>query len=165
MLWVRIVLLHTPPLVWVVLALLLFLGIRRLKARRVHLAAAALPTFAFLLMSLASARFLAADYRAAAALGAGLSGLLGAWGARLRRTGQPVHVEGWWFDRPGSVGPLAAYMLLFVLHYGLAIWAGFVPALSGRIGFVRLLVSAASAGWSIAGLAACRRKIQSHDRC
>jgi hypothetical protein len=43
----RIILMHTPLYVWVLFALLIFLGARRLKPRRTHLALAALAPWAF----------------------------------------------------------------------------------------------------------------------
>jgi hypothetical protein len=40
-----IIIAHTPVYVWLILALLMFLGVRRLKPRRTHLALAALAPF------------------------------------------------------------------------------------------------------------------------
>lgn len=152
---VRIVLLHTPNGVWASLIVLLFLGISGLKRRRVHLAVAALPPCGFLFLSLLTASSLAGNHRGAAALSGALSFFLGFRAAGRKRAGQWMHVEGWWFEKRGSPAPLAAYMLLFSLHYALGIWAGFEPALSRSLGVVRLAASAATAGWSISGLALC----------
>jgi hypothetical protein len=163
--WVRIIVVYTPPYVWVCVLLLLFLGVRRLKTRRVHLAATALPTFGFLALSLVSASLLDSSDWKAAAPGVAVSFSIGVWAARLRPAAQPARVRGLWFDRPGSPAPLAAYMMLFMLHYALGIWAGFVPDLAGTLGLVRLTISAATTGWSIASLAICWRTVKSHDEC
>lgn len=160
MLWVHIILLQTPAYVWVCFVFVLFLGVHRLKTRRAHLATIAMPTFAFLSLSLVSASLLAERHMEAVTLAGGLSFLIGVWASRFRAAGQPIHMQGWWFERLGSRLPLAGYMILFVLHYALGIWAGFVPAQSSNIGIVRLLISAATAGWSMTGLAECWGKVR-----
>ena len=51
----HIIVTHTPLYVWMVLGLLLFLGVRRLKPRRTHLAVAALAPAAFFIWSVVTA--------------------------------------------------------------------------------------------------------------
>jgi hypothetical protein len=147
----HIIVTHTPLYVWVVLALLLFLGIRRLKPRRTHLALAALAPAGFFVWSIATAAslFFAGDKGAAMAawpvafLGGALSG-------PIRTVPRPSHVQGWIFQYAATRLPLTFYLLLWSTRYGLGIWAGFVPAMAGSLGVVALALSAFTAGRTIA---------------
>jgi hypothetical protein len=131
---------HTPLYVWVVLVLLIFLGVRRLKPRRTHLALAVLAPLGFFIWSVVGARllFFGEDKL--------LAFLSGALSSPVRTVPRPTHVHGWIFQYAATSVPLILYMLLWATRYGLGIWAGFVPAMAGPLGVAGLALSASTAG-------------------
>jgi hypothetical protein len=148
---VLIVLAHTPLYVWAVLALLIFIGVRRLRPRRTHLALAALAPAGFSAWSVATAAQLY--------FGAGQSAVLAAWplafvagalSSPIRTVPRPVHVHGWVFDYSATRWPLTLYMLLFSIRYGLGIWAGFVPPMAPDLALAGLALSAFTGGRTVA---------------
>lgn len=147
----QIILTHTPLYVWMVLALLLFLGVRRLKPRRTHLAVAALAPAGFFLWSVATAAllFLGGD-KGAAIIAWPLAFFSGALSGPIRTVSRPAHVHGWIFQYAATRLPLTLYSLLWATRYGLGIWAGFVPAMAGTLGVVGLAISAFTAGRTFA---------------
>ncbi|PSJ41921.1 hypothetical protein [Allosphingosinicella deserti] len=146
-----IILTHTPLYVWVLLVLLLFLGARRLKERRTHLALAALAPASFFVWSVATAAllFFGGD-KAAASIAWPLAFLGGALSGPIRTVPRPSHVHGWVFHYAATRLPLTVYLLLWSTRYGLGIWAGFVPAMAGTLGLVALALSAFTAGRTFA---------------
>lgn len=156
--YVGIVLEQTPVWVWAVLALLLFLGARRLRPRATTL----------LMMSAAPAVFLAWSLVSAATFWRGeggwfaaglwpLSLLLGLVSFRLLPA-SPVH----WVDdarlvRPATAGPLIVYVSVFLFRYGLEIWSGFFPERQFLSSTLALLVSGYMAGRTIGDLAFAAR--------
>lgn len=170
MIWLQIIAEHTPMWVWLCLALLLFLGVRRLKPRRTHLAVAALAPVGFILLSVTTAApFIFNGDELAPVLLWGAAIVGGACTVRLRSVERPVHVGGWFFDFAPSLAPMAIYLLLFSMHYGLEIWAGFDPSVSASLALLRLVLSAATAGRTAADfiglLCAVQRDIKSADGC
>jgi len=147
----HIIVRHTPLYVWVVLALLLFLGLRRLKPRRTHLALAALAPAGFFVWSVATAGllFFGGD-KGAAIVAWPLAFLGGALSGPIRTVPRPTHVHGWIFQYAATRLPLTLYMLLWSTRYGLGIWAGFVPAMAGTLGVAGLALSAFTAGRTLA---------------
>jgi hypothetical protein len=143
---VRIILTHTPLYVWGILALLLFIGIRRLKPRRTHLAVAALAPAGFIAWSVATAILLFLGGNQAAAMAWPVAFLAGAASGPIRTVPRPKHVHGWLFDYSATRLPLILYLLLFVTRYGLGIWAGFVPAMAPTLALAGLALSAFTAG-------------------
>lgn len=147
----RIIVTHTPLYVWVVLVLLLFLGVRRLKPRRTHLAVAALAPAGFFVWSVATAAllFFGGD-KGAAIVAWPLAFLGGALSGPIRTVPRPSHVHGWIFQYAATKLPLTLYLLLWSTRYGLGIWAGLVPAIAGTLGVVGLALSAFTAGRTLA---------------
>ena len=147
----HIIVTHTPLYVWLVLALLLFLGIRRLRPRRTHLAVAALAPAGFFVWSVATAGWLFLGGEKGAAIVAWpLAFLGGALSAPVRTVARPSHVHGWVFQYAATRLPLTLYLLLWSIRYGLGIWAGFVPAMAGPLGVAGLALSAFTAGRTLA---------------
>lgn len=141
----------TPPWVWAVLALLVFLGWRRLKPRRTRLEVAAIAPAAFLIWSLAAAAGLAG------AAGIGLTAgvwaaafALGAASFRLRIGERPSQLPDGRFLFPATPVPLIVYAGIFILRYALGIAAPFHPDLTTELGLVGLAVSALTAGRFVA---------------
>lgn len=144
---VRNIFAHTPSYVWALLALLLVMGFRRLRQRRTHLALAAIAPLGSLVWSLVTAASLFAHLHPLAILSCwGIAFAAGAGSARIRTVPRPVHDGGWVFVYSATWQPLAFYMLLFVLRYGLGIWEGLVPAMSDTLGLVGISLSALTAG-------------------
>jgi hypothetical protein len=138
---------HTPVYVWLVLALLLCLGVRRLKPRRTHLALAALAPLGFLMWSVLGAGLLFfGGNKGAAVVAWGVAFLIGALSGPFRTVPRPTHVHGWVFEYAPTVLPLTFYMLLWATRYGLGIWAGFEPVMADTLGLVGLTLSALTAG-------------------
>jgi hypothetical protein len=146
-----IIVTHTPLYVWLLLALLLVLGARRLKARRAHLAVAALAPVSFLAWSLVSAAMLlSSGDEGAVAVAWSVAFLAGALSGPIRTVPRPAHVHGWTFDYAATPLPLTLYMLLWATRYGLGIWAGFVPSMADTLGLAGLALSAFTSGRTVA---------------
>lgn len=147
----RIIVTHTPVYVWVLLALLLFLGVRRLKPRRTHLALAALAPMGFFSWSVITAGLLfSGGDKGIAVFAWGVAFLAGALSGPIRTVPRPAHVHGWVFQYAATTLPLTLYMLLWATRYGLGIWAGFVPAMADTLGLAGLTLSALTAGRTVA---------------
>jgi hypothetical protein len=147
----HIIITHTPLYVWLILVLLLFLGGRRLKPRRTHLAVAALAPAGFFVWSVATAGLLFFGGEKGAAMVAWpLAFLCGALSGPIRSVPRPSHVHGWIFQYAATTLPLTLYMLLWSTRYGLGIWAGFVPEMAGTLGVAALALSAFTAGRTLA---------------
>jgi hypothetical protein len=143
----RIIILHTPIYVWVLLVLLLFLGVRRLKPRRTHLALAALAPMGFFTWSILAAGLLFFGGAKGTALVAWpVAFLAGALSGPIRTVRRPTHLHGWVFEYAPTALPLTLYMLLWATRYGLGIWAGFEPAMADTLGLAGLTLSALTAG-------------------
>jgi hypothetical protein len=142
-----IIVAHTPLYVWVLFALLLFLGARRLKPRRTHLALAALAPMGFFTWSVLAAGLLFYEGdKGTAVVAWAVAFSAGALSGPIRTVQRPAHVGGWIFQYSATALPLTLYMLLWATRYGLGIWAGFVPAMADTLGLVGLALSALTAG-------------------
>lgn len=147
----RIIVTHTPPYVWGIFALLLFLGVRRLKPRRTHLALAALAPTGFFIWSIAAEGSLLVSGGGWAVVVTWTAAfLVGAMSGPVRTVPRPVHVDNWVFDYSATRLPLTFYMALFVTRYGLGIWAGFVPTMAGTVALLSVGLSALTAGRTLA---------------
>lgn len=143
----RIIMLHTPTYVWVFLVLLLFLGVRRLKERRTHLALAALAPMGFFTWSAFAAGLLFFSGETGTALIAWpVAFWAGALSGPIRTVPWPTHVNGWVFAYAPTALPLILYLLIWATRYGLGIWAGFEPAMAENLGLLGLTLSALTAG-------------------
>jgi hypothetical protein len=147
----RIIVTHTPLYVWVLFLLLLFLGARRLRPRRTHLALAALAPMGFFTWSVLAASLVFAEGDKGAAVAAWSAAFMaGALSGPVRTVPRPAHVHGWIFQYAATALPLTLYMLLWATRYGLGIWAGFVPAMADNLGLAALAHSALTAGRTLA---------------
>jgi hypothetical protein len=147
----RIIVTHTPLYVWVLFALLLFLGARRLKPRRTHLALAALAPMGFFTWSvLAAGLLLYGGDEGTGVVAWAVAFSAGALSGPIRTVSSPAHVGGWIFEYAATSLPLTLYMLLWATRYGLGIWTGFVPAIADSLGLAGLALSALTAGRTLA---------------
>lgn len=149
MTYVGLVVQNTPVWVYGIFALLLYLGLSRLRPRRSHLLRALLAPLAFFVWSLWSA--VSAATTSAQPQLVGLIWLalflLGWWSCRFHFGGpRPKHLGGGDFLFGATVVPLAAYMLLFWTRFGLEVWAGFAPWRASALLLIGIGLSAATAG-------------------
>jgi hypothetical protein len=138
---------RAPWWVWLILAVLLVLGLRRRRTRIMSLARfAALPAVFLVwgLISLALAASIQPEVAVAwaltAVLGAGAGWLVTPSGIRGDRQRRRIEV-------PGSTWPLAASLTVFVLKYAVAIALAIKPDARTSIAIVDMAVSGASAGF------------------
>lgn len=147
LIYIRIVISHTPVWAWLVLALLCLLGIRRLRTRATSIWGLVATPAIFLSWSFVGA------IRFGQALGLGVA--LACWAACIavgllsfRLVGPPPST---WLDehrvvRPGSIGPLSVYLVIFGVRYGLEVWAGFFPERATLAAALALVLSGFMAG-------------------
>jgi hypothetical protein len=147
--YVELILRNTPAWVFAVFGLLVFLGWRRLRPRRMTLyRAMAAPAvfFAWSAWSAAAAVSGSPDGWMAAPLWLA-SFLAGWWSCRVRVGGAPPqHLGDGVFLFAATAVPLVAYMALFWTRFGLEVWAAFEPPRAGALLLVGLVISAATAG-------------------
>jgi hypothetical protein len=135
--YVGLIVQNTPMWVYGVFALLLYLGLSRLRPRRSRLGRAMLAPLAFFVWSAWSA--VSAAITSPQPELVGLSWLpaflLGWWSCRFHVGGsRPEHLGGGEFLFAATAVPLIAYMLLFWTRFGLEVWPDSTP--SGQAGFV-----------------------------
>jgi hypothetical protein len=140
-----VVLAHTPFYAWLLLAVALGMGYRRLKRRRSHLFKAAITPAAFLIWGLYSAAYVNADGYMVAVIWA-CCFALGAASSAVRLSPRPERLEGFVFEFAPSTIPLLAYLCLFAAHYALAISSGLMPELAVQFSLARAGLSALTAG-------------------
>ena len=145
--YIGLVLSNTPWWAFAILALLVVLGVRRLKTRVRSLRVAFAIPSVFFIWSL----FNVAAYSRDHSLLVGsltLIGLLvaGWFSARLysSETGE-LQEDGRFLFR-GTPEPLITYMAIFVIRFGLEVWEGFVPAAAVTAGALAISLSALMAG-------------------
>lgn len=159
------VLAGTPPWVWAVLGLLIFLGVRRLRPKRTRLAVAALAPAAFVIWSLSGVAALARSGPTGLVLGVWAAALAaGALTFLLHRGPRPAHLGGGVFAFQASVTPLLLYMTVFWARYALGVWAVLEPARAFELGLVATAISAATAGRFLADFAPLLRAALSGAR-
>jgi hypothetical protein len=157
--YAEIVISRTPVWVWLVLALLCLLGVRRLRTHG---------TSPWGLV-ITPAVFLTWSFIGAVSFGdaLGLWAALACWAACIAvgllsfaLVGPP---RSEWVDehrivRPGSIGPLSVYLAIFGLRYGLEIWAGFFPERATLAAALALILSGFMAGRTTGDLGLALRK-------
>ena len=147
--YVEQILRNTPAWVFAVFGLLLYLGCRRLRPRRISLCRS---------MAAPATFFVWSAWSAIAAVSAGREGwiaaplwlaafLAGWWSCRVRIGGAaPQYLGQGEFLFAATVVPLVAYMALFWTRFGLEVWAAFEPHRAAALLLVGLAISAGTAG-------------------
>jgi hypothetical protein len=137
---------HTPRWVWVVLALLIWLGIQGLRPRRVALARIFITPAVFILWGLVALGSraeppLLLDWGVTAAIGMGLAV------ATLRLDG--VRIASGFAELPGSWLPLVRNLTIFAAKYVLAVAMARNPDARATLAYWDIGVSGLSAGYFI----------------
>ncbi len=133
-----------PGWVYILLAALIALGVRRLKTREMPLAVALIPVAAFFVWSIVGAANFAATSGWAIAATAWFGGAaMGATSAVLFSDPRATRLAGGRIRLPGSWLPLALYMTVFVARFACGAWAAIVPAQAEVAIAVGVAISAA----------------------
>lgn len=145
--YVGLVLAETPKWAWAVLALLIFLGVRRLNSRVRGLGAAFAAPVVFGVWGL----FNVAAYSQAHSPVAGVSTFILLFAAGVASTrlyeGETADLTSdGRFLFHGTPEPLITYMAVFVVRFGLEVWQGFVPTAAPLAGGIAIGLSAFVAG-------------------
>ncbi len=145
--YVRLVVSETPLWAFAVLALLVFLGFRRLKPRVRSLRLALIAPVAFLIWGL----FNVAAYSQVHSPVIGGSTLIvmfavGWASARLFSSETAERTGEGRFLFHGTPEPLITYMVVFALRFGLEVWMGFESAVAALAGGLAIGVTAFVAG-------------------
>lgn len=145
--YVGLVLAGTPWWAYAVLALLVFLGVRRLKARVRSLGLALVAPGAFLVWGLSNVM----AYSQAHSLMVGGSILsvlfLVGWASTGLYSDETAELAGdGRFLFHATPEPLITYMTVFVIRFGLEVWMGFEPAATALAGGIAIGVTAFVAG-------------------
>jgi hypothetical protein len=145
--YIGLVLSETPWWAFAVLALLIVLGVRRLKSRVRSLGTAFVVPAVFFLWSLVN---VAAYSQAHSPLVASLTlfGLAATgWASTRLYSSETAALQGdGRFLFRGTPEPLITYMAIFAIRFGLEVWEGFVPAASAIAGGLAIGLSALMAG-------------------
>lgn len=145
--YVSLVLAETPWWAFAVLALLVFLGVRRLKTRVRSLGLALAAPVAFLVWGLANVATYSQTHSPLIG-GVTLVVLFAAgWvsaGTFSSETAEPTGDGRFLFH--GTPEPLITYMTVFVIRFGLEVWQGFEPAVAALAGALAIAVTALVAG-------------------
>ena len=145
--YVGLVLGETPWWAFAVLALLVFLGVRRLKSRVRSLGLALVAPVAFLIWGLSN---VAAYSQAHSPLIGGSTLVVlfavGWASARLFSSETAERTGDGRFLFQGTPEPLITYMTVFVIRFGLEVWMGFEPAAAALAGGLAIGVTAFVAG-------------------
>ena len=141
----------TPPYVWLILALLLAIGVRRLKPRRTPLAVAAAAPIGFTAWTSATiAGTLAAGDGGTVVAITLAAAAVGFLSGPFRLVARPVHLGGGIFAFPATYVPLVCYMLIFWTRYPLEVLAHVRPWQAATFASVGSALSALTAGRTIA---------------
>lgn len=124
------ILTRTPSWVWVILAVLIFMGIRALRPRTIKRFTVLIAPIAFLILGLTSSR----GAMGFAAWGASLLAVAAftffVWkptaGARYLPEGDQLHL-------PGSVVPMILMLAIFLLNYAINVTLAVNPALRSEL--------------------------------
>lgn len=141
---------RTPWWAYALLALLAYLGLRRLRQKRSSLVKAGLAPSAFAAWSVLTALSLARDNGPALVSAIWITGaLLGAATGPIRLVPRPVMVSRTHFVFAASAVPLIAYMTIFWTRYALEVWAAFDPTKARPLALAALAISASTAGRTV----------------
>lgn len=145
-----------PVWVWVLLAVLVALGVRRLRTREVPTAIALLPAAAFLGWNLwnafAFARLAGAGATAVAVLAGAVVGVASAVAVAVPEP-RGQRLPGGRVRLPGSALPLLLYLLVFVVRFACGARAAIVPDAAVQAAGIALAVGAGATARLIAGVA------------
>ena len=148
---------HTPLWAYGLLALLIILGVRRLRERKSSLAGLAITPGAFLIWSLWSAAvFWSREQSGFSALAWPLALSMGLLSFRWVRP-SPMRWEEGGLVRAATVMPLLVYVGIFAFRYGLEVWSGFVPERQTLTQALAVLVSGFMAGRTLGDFALAAR--------
>lgn len=132
-----------PVWVYFLLIGLIFLGVRRLKARTVPVFVALIAPAAFLVWSLFGANSFATSYGAVFAVMIWLGGAaMGAASGYILPEPQGRTLPNRRVTLPATWMPLVTYMTVFVLRFACGAWAAIVPAQAFYAGAVAVGISA-----------------------
>lgn len=149
---------HVPPWVWILFAFLVFLGLRRLRARTVPPFVIAIAPAAFLIWSLSSLPGHAAIAGWPLAIGIWIAGFLVGAGSFMVLPDKPATRDAAGRYRlPATVTPLLQYLAVFVIRFALAIWAAIDHAAAPVALGLALAVSASMSGRTAAAFDRLRR--------
>ena len=155
-----LILKNTPIWVWIVLALLLWLGVQGLKPRavalpRIFITPAVFITWGLVALALRSSPPILLDWALTAACGIGLAL------ATVRLEGLRVDHERSLVHLPGSILPFVRNLVIFGAKYVLAVAIAIHPEQRGTLVFWDVGISGLSAGyfvgWLVRFLLAYRR--------
>jgi hypothetical protein len=136
-----------PIWVYILLAGLIALGVRRLKPREVPLIVALIPVTAFLLWSLIGALNFAQTAGAVFAAAAWVSGIAtGVVSAFVLPEARAKRIPGGRILLPGSWMPLILYMTVFIARFACGAWAAMVPAQAMTATAIGIAIGAALTG-------------------
>lgn len=149
---------HVPPWVWGIFAWLVFLGVRRLRARTVRPFVIAIAPIAFFLWSLSSLPGYAAISGWPITLGVWIAGFLAGAGSFIALPDRPATRDAAGHYRlPGTTGPLLQYIAIFVIRFVLSAWAAIDHAAAPVALGLGLAVSALMSGRTAAAFDRLRR--------
>ena len=147
-----------PAWVWILLAALVLLGVRRLRTRELPVAVALLPSAAFLVWSGIGLSHYAGQAGAGTALLAAIAGIAaGAASTLVLREPRGVLLPGGRVRQPGSAVPLVLYLSVFAVRFACGAWAAIVPAQAVLATGLGLAAGAAVTTRLIAGVLRWRR--------
>lgn len=133
-----------PSWVYILLAVLLLLGIRRLKTRDVPVLVALIPSAAFLIWSLIGANAFASRVGFAIAVTTWLVGAgIGAVSAITLPDPRGLRLPDARVRQPGSWLPLILYISVFVIRFACGAWAAIHPAQADAATAIGIAVGAA----------------------
>jgi len=145
--YMSLVLAGTPWWAFALLALLVFLGVRRLKTRVRSLGLALAAPVAFLVWGLSN---VAIYSQAHSPLIGGVTLVVlfaGGWASAGLFSSERAEPTGdGRFRFCGTPEPLITYMTVFVIRFGLEVWQGFEPAVAALAGALAIAVTALVAG-------------------
>jgi hypothetical protein len=117
-----------PTWVYILLAVLIVLGIRRLKVREVPVIVALTPVFAFSAWSVIGLASFVMKNGAFPVVPAWLGGMLfGAISALVLPEARAIRVPGGGVRQPASLSPLILYLTVFVGRFACGAWAAIKP--------------------------------------
>ena len=147
-----------PTWVYVLLAVLVALGIRRLRTREVPVVVALLPSAAFLIWSLFGARAFAAAAGAEVAVITWATGAaIGAASAFALSEPRGMVLPDGRVRQPGTPVPLILYVTVFVVRFACGAWGAIRPEHAVFATTIGVGVGAAMTGRLVAGVFRWRR--------
>ena len=145
--YVGLVLAGTPWWAFAVLALLVFLGVRRLKSRVRGLGLAFAAPVAFGVWGLFNLASYSQDHSPIVGVSTLVLLFAGGWVSTRLCSGEKAELTAdGRFLFHGTPEPLITYMAVFAIRFGLEVWEGFVPPAAPLAGGIAIGLSAFVAG-------------------